>query len=236
MAKQAHTEKPGFWSAVTSPVGRKVLTGITGLVWTFFVILHMVGNLGYFASTEAYNLYSDFLIGTGPLLYLVEFLLVVTLLIHIALGISIYLRKRQARDHGYAQYKTAGRPSRQTPSSRTMIFTGLVLLVFLVIHLDTFKFGPGIEAGYIATVGGEQIRDLSRLVTEKFQNPVYAFGYPAVMILLGFHLRHGIWSSLQSLGTMNSKLTPMIYGLGTLLAIGIAVGFLVLPLYIFFFL
>lgn len=236
MAKQEHTVKPGFWSAVTSPIGRKVLTGVTGLVWVLFVILHMVGNLGYFASTEAYNLYSDFLIGTGPLLYLVETLLVVTLLIHVAIGIQIYIGKRKARDHGYAEYKTAGRPSRQSPSSRTMIFTGLVLLVFLIIHLRTFKFGPGVDAGYVATVSGDQIRDLSRLVTEKFQSPLYAFGYPAIMILLGFHLRHGIWSALQSIGAMNSKLTPAVYGLGTLLAIGIAVGFLVLPLYIYFFL
>ncbi len=235
MAKQAHTEKPEFWSAVTSPIGRKLLTGVTGLVWVLFVILHMVGNLGYFASTEAYNLYSDFLIGTGPLLYAIEFLLAATLLIHVVIGIQIYLRKRQAREQGYATYKTSGRPSLQSPSSRTMIFTGLVLLVFLVIHLDTFKFGPGIEAGYVATAGGDQIRDLSRLVTEKFQNPLYAFGYPAIMILLGFHLRHGIWSAFQSLGAMNSRLTPAVYGLGTVMAIGIAVGFLVLPLYIYFF-
>ena len=248
MAKQVHTEKPGFWSAVTSPVGRKVLTGVTGIVWVLFVILHMVGNLGYFASPEAYNLYSDFLLGTGPLLYLVEFVLVVTLLIHAALGIQIYLRKRRAREQGYSTYKTAGRPSLQSPSSRTMIFTGLILLVFLVIHLDTFKFGPGIDEGYVANVDGRSveevagvaadnvvIRDLSRLVTEKFQNPLYAFGYPAIMILLGFHLRHGIWSALQSLGAMSSRLTPLVYGIGTVLAIGIAAGFLVLPLYIFFF-
>lgn len=235
MAKQEHTEKPGFWSAVTSPIGKKVLTGITGLVWVVFVILHMIGNLGYFASTEAYNLYSDFLVGTGPLLILVEVILAATLLIHAAIGIHIYIRKRRARQHGYATYKTAGWPSLQSPSSRTMIFTGLILLVFLVIHLDTFKFGPGIEAGYVATVGGDQIRDLGRLVTEKFQSPLYAFGYPAVMILLGFHLRHGIWSAFQSLGAMNKRLTPLVYGLGTILAIGIAVGFLILPLYIYFF-
>lgn len=247
MAKQTHTQKPGFWEAVTSPIGKKVLTGITGIVWVLFVIVHMVGNLGYFASPEAYNLYADFLLGTGPLLYLIEFLLVVTLLIHVVIGIHIYIGKRRARKKGYATYKTSGRPSLQTPSSRTMIFTGLILLVFLVIHLDTFKFGPGVDAGYVATAEGASLevaapavdqivmRDLSRLVSEKFQDPIYAFGYPIVMILLGFHLRHGIWSAFQSLGAMSSRLTPLMYGVGTVLAIGIAVGFLILPLYIFFF-
>ncbi len=235
MAKQDHSPAPGFWAAVTSPVGRKLLTGVTGLVWVLFVIAHMIGNLGYFASDDAYNLYSDFLLSTGPLIYFVEFLLVVTLLIHVVIGVDIYRKKRRAREHGYAKYKSAGRPSRLSLSSRTMIYTGIVLLVFLVIHLGSFKFGPGIDAGYVSMVGGEPIRDLQRLVTERFQSPLYAFGYPAVMILLGFHLRHGIWSAFQSLGAMNKRLTPLVYGLGTLVAIGVAVGFLVLPLYIFFF-
>lgn len=235
MATQEKTDKPGFWSAVTSPIGKKVLTGVTGFVWTLFVLAHMAGNLGYFASEDAYNLYSDFLISSGPLIYIVEALLVVTLLMHVALGVDIYLKKTRARGGKYATYKTVGRPSLQSPSSRTMIFTGLVLLVFLVIHLGTFKFGPGIDAGYVSDVGGSEIRDLKRLVTEKFQDPLYAFGYPAVMVLLGFHLRHGVWSALQSLGAMNKRLTPLLYTLGTLLAIGIAVGFLILPLYIYFF-
>lgn len=234
MANQVKNGKPSIWSALTSPIGRKILTGVTGLGWVFFVILHMIGNLGYFAGPDTYNVYSDFLLGTGPLLYFVEFLLVLGLVIHVAAGVNIYVRKRRAREHEYAEYKSKGRPSRQTTSSRTMIFTGLILLIFLVIHLGTFKFGPGIDAGYVATVGGEQIRDLRRLVTEKFQSPYYAFGYTAVMLLLALHLRHGIWSAFQSLGAMNSRLTPIIYTAGTVLAIGLAVGFFILPLYIFF--
>lgn len=235
MAKNDHTNKPGLWSAMTSPVGRKLLTGLTGLVWVVFVIAHMVGNLGYFASDEAYNLYSDFLLSTGPVIYLVEVLLVVTLLIHVVIGIDIYRKKKRARQQNYERFTSAGRPSLLSISSRTMIYTGLILLVFLVIHLRTFKFGPGIDAGYVAMVGTDEIRDLKRLVTEKFQSPLYAFGYPIVMVLLGFHLRHGIWSAFQSLGAMNKRLTPIVYLVGTLTAIGVAIGFLVLPLYIFFF-
>lgn len=234
MGNQDQDVRPRFWSAVTSPIGKKVLTGITGLGWVLFVIVHMLGNLGYFGEGEAYNAYSDFLLGTGPLLYLIEFLLLVGLVIHIVAGVNIYVRKRRARRRGYSEYKTAGKPSLQTISSRTMIVTGIVLLVFLVIHLNTFKFGPGMEAGYVVTVKGEEIRDLKRLVTETFQSPVYAFGYTAVMVLLGFHLRHGVWSAFQSLGAMNKRLTPLVYGIGTLLAIALALGFLVLPLYIYF--
>lgn len=235
MAKQEkEIEKPDLWSALTSPIGKKLLTGMTGLAWVVFVILHMLGNLGYFAAGEAYNRYADMLVGTGPVLYTVEAILLVALVIHAVVGVNIYVRKRQARKIGYEKYETAGAPSLQTPSSRSMIFTGIVLLVFLVIHLDTFKFGPGIAEGYVVSDDGGQIRDLRRLVTEKFQSPLYAFGYTGVMILLGFHLRHGVWSAFQSLGAMSRRLTPIVYAIGTVLAIGIALGFLVLPLYIYF--
>lgn len=223
-------------SLLTSPVGKKLLTGITGVALTVFVLAHMIGNLGYFSGDpDTYNKYSDFLLSTGPLIIIVEIILLISFVIHAYVGVNIYIGKRRARAHDYARYESAGRPSLQSFSSRTMIFTGIVLFVFTIIHLLSFKYGPGIAEGYVSVVNGEEIRDLKRLVTERFQSPWYAFGYPLVMILLGFHLRHGIWSALQSLGAMNPRLTPVIYTLGTILAILIAVGFLVLPLYIFFF-
>jgi succinate dehydrogenase / fumarate reductase cytochrome b subunit len=223
-------------AAFQSPIGKKITTGITGLGLTIFVIIHMTGNLSYFSSdAQAYNKYSHFLTeGLGALFYLIEIGLLAFFVFHIITGIQIYLGKRRARNVGYDTYRSSGKPSMQTLSSRTMIVTGLILLVFLVIHLWSFKYGPGIDEGYVVTVDGEPIRDLKRLMAEKFQEPLYAFGYPFVMLLLGFHLRHGIWSAFQSLGAMNPRLTPLVYGIGGLLAVLIAVGFLVLPLYIFF--
>jgi succinate dehydrogenase / fumarate reductase, cytochrome b subunit len=228
--------KPGLYEAATSPVGRKILTGITGIALVLFVLMHMIGNLTYFAAdSAAYNMYADFLVSTGPLLYFIEGVLVIAFSVHIVIGIAIYVRKWQARKTGYARYSTAGDPSRMTYSSRTMIVTGIVLLVFLVIHLKTFKYGPGIGAGYVAEAGGESIRDIKRLVTETFQSPLYTFGYVAVMTLLGLHLRHGVWSAFQSIGAMSPRLTPLVYTIGTILAILIAVGFFILPLYIYLF-
>jgi succinate dehydrogenase / fumarate reductase cytochrome b subunit len=78
------------------------------------------------------------------------------------------------------------------------------------------------------------MRDLATLMREKFQNPAYAFGYPLAVILLGFHLRHGVWSAFQSLGATRPTVTPVIYTIGTLFAIAIAVGFLYVPLAIYF--
>ncbi|NNE45104.1 MAG: succinate dehydrogenase cytochrome b subunit [Rhodothermales bacterium] len=222
-------------SLFDSPIVRKLLTGITGLALTLFVIIHMIGNLTFFsANPNAYNEYSHTLLSLGPLLYIVELGLVAVVLVHIVLGVRIYLGKQAARPIDYAEYHSAGEPSRQTISSRSMIVTGVILGAFLVFHVMSFKYGPGLAEGYVITADGVMMRDLKRLMVETFQNPLFAFGYPAIMILLAFHLRHGIWSALQSLGAMSPRLTPVVYAAGGILAALIAIGFLVLPLWIFF--
>ncbi len=233
MAKgpEVSTRRSRILGLYSSPVGRKLTTGITGVALVLFVFFHMMGNLSYFAiEPDAYNLYSNFLLSLGPLLYVVELFLLAFFIFHVTMGISIWLRSRKARKASYGKYETKGQPSLQGVSSRSMAITGLVLLVFVVIHLASFKFGPYYET----TIAGESVRDLRRLLEENFAKPTYAFGYTAVMLVLALHLRHGIWSSLQSLGAMKPKLTPLIYGIGTIIGLLIAIGFLVLPLYIYF--
>ncbi len=226
------TEKPQsrLMAFYTSPIGKKILTGITGLGLTLFVLIHMIGNLSYFAGADAYNTYSHTLLSLGPLLWVVELGLLAFFLFHAAIGVNIFLGKRRARPEAYAKYKSAGGTSRQSLSSRTMVVSGIILLVFLVIHLLSFKYGTYYET----MVDGTPMRDLARLMTEKFQSPLYTFGYVAVVCLLGFHLRHGFWSALQSLGAMTPKLAPGIYTLGVLIAILITIGFIAPPLWIYF--
>jgi succinate dehydrogenase / fumarate reductase cytochrome b subunit len=103
----------------------------------------------------------------------------------------IYLGKKRARPTRYGKYASAGKPSRQTLSSRSMILTGVILFVFIVFHVWTFKYGPGMSEGYVVNLNGEEVRDIRRLLVEKFQSPVLAFGYTAIMLLLFLHLRHG---------------------------------------------
>ena len=221
-----------------SPVGKKLITGITGLGLVVFVLMHMIGNLSMFTGSDAYNEYAHFLAGLGPVLYAMEVAIVAFFLFHIVNGIQIWLGKRKARPVGYDTYRSAGKPSQQSTSSRSMIITGCVLGVFLVIHVISFKFGPGgpgnADAAYVTTVGGTEMRDLSKLVLEKFNSPFYAFGYTFVMLLLITHLRHGIWSALQSLGAMRPSLAPLVYGIGAVLGMLIGLGFIALPLAIYF--
>lgn len=223
-------------NALLSPIGRKALTGATGIGLVAFVIAHMIGNLTYLSpDPNAYNAYAHKLLSLGWVFYTIEILLALCFLLHAVVGIAIQVRRRKARPVGYKLYKSAGSPSRSGYSARSMIFTGIILLGFLILHLNSFKYGPGEAQGYIATLeGGEVVRDLRRLMTEKFQEPLYAFGYPLVMILLGMHMRHGVWSALQSLGMMSRRLSPYLYTFAAVLGVLVAVGFLFVPLYIYF--
>lgn len=226
ISPQAQTSRlAGTVELARSSLAKKLLTGITGLLLVAFVVVHLLGNLTLFFSASAYNNLAYTIESLGPLTYLVEAALLLVALIHIAVGIQIYVGKHKARPVGYAEYVSAGEPSRQTLSSRTMIVSGLVLGVFLVVHLATFKFGPYYE------LPGSSRRDLSRLVFETFHQPGYTAGYVVVLSLLGLHLRHGIWSALQSVGVTTK---PAVYVGSALLGGAIALGFIGLPLSIYF--
>lgn len=221
---------PSLLKALKSQVGRKILTGITGIGLIIFIIGHLLGNLTLFGDTQAFNEYTYALESLGVLLYIVEAGLVIFFLLHAYIGISIWWNRRKARPEGYKKYQTKGGPSHNSWASRSMIFTGIVLLVFLVIHIDTFKFG---DTAMIVNDGTE-MRNLKALVVETFQNPLYAFGYTLVMILLGFHLKHGVWSAFTSLTMKHKRYSAMIYTAGVIFAVLMAVGFLFIPLYIYF--
>jgi succinate dehydrogenase / fumarate reductase cytochrome b subunit len=227
---QTTAQPSAFLQFYQSPIGKKLITGGTGLGLATFVLVHMIGNLLLFAGHDAYNRYAHHLESLGPVLWTIESVLMAVFLIHAIAGLHIFVGKLRARPTGYTVYTSKGEPSLQSISSRTMIMTGGVLGAFLVIHLLNFKFGTQ----YTTPLEGESVRDLARLVVEKFQQPAYAFGYSGVMVLLGFHLRHGIWSAMQSLGTMAKPVRFTLYGLSLVLGMAIAAGFIVLPLAIYF--
>lgn len=222
-------------SFLTHPIVKKLITGVTGLGLSLFVLIHMVGNLTYFSSDpDQYNRYSHTLQSFGVLFYAVEIGLLLFFLFHAWLGLTIWLGKRRARPVDYQKYRSAGDPSLQGWSSRSMILTGVVLFVFTIIHVASFKYGPGMAEGYRVMIDGIEMRDMKTLLEQRFQSGIYTFSYVGVMILLAVHLRHGVWSAMQSLGAVSPKLTPVVYTLGTIFGILIAVGFFFLPLYIYF--
>ncbi|MEP1305789.1 MAG: succinate dehydrogenase cytochrome b subunit [Balneola sp.] len=222
---------PSFIKAINSQVGRKIMTGITGIGLMLFLIGHIVGNLTIFGAPEAFNIYTKTLEDLGPLLYVIEAGLAFFFLYHTILGISIWWNKRKARPDGYKKYKTKGGPSHQSLASKSMIYTGIIILVFLVIHIWTFKFG---DTEMVKLASGEMARDLRALVIEKFTDPLYAFGYTFVLSLLILHLSHGFWSAFTSL-SMKSKEASKKVQMGAYgFAIVIMLAFIFIPLYIYF--
>ena len=209
-----------------SSIGRKQLMSITGLVWLGFVLTHMLGNLLIFAGPDAYNYYGHAII-SNPILPIAEALLVLTLGIHIFTGVKLTVENKAARSQKYAMPSNGEKAARF--QSRFMIFHGSILLVFIILHLITFKYGPH----YMTHVKGVEMRDLHKLVVEVFQNPIYVGWYVVAMLSLGLHLSHGLFSSLASAGLYNPKFAPAISVIGYIYAAGVSIGFLSQPVYVY---
>ena len=221
---------PSLKKALSSQVGRKIMTGLTGIGLMLFLIGHLAGNLSIFGSADAFNIYTKTLMDLGPLLYVIEAGLAFFFLYHTVLGVSIWLGKRKARPDGYDTYKTKGGASHQSLASRSMIITGSIILIFLVLHIIHFKFG----ADYITMINGTEARDLRRLVIEEFQKTGIVIGYVFVLALVILHLSHGFWSAFTSLGMKNKETSKRVQLGAYVFAIVLMLAFIFIPLYIFF--
>jgi succinate dehydrogenase / fumarate reductase cytochrome b subunit len=211
-----------------SSVGTKIILAFTGLALFGFLIVHLYGNLLAFLGPASYNEHAHALI-SNPLIIPAELGLVALVLTHIFKAVANYLKNRGARPDGYGVKKWAGGPSRKSVGSSTMIWTGLATLLFVAVHLKTFKYGP-----FYTNPDAPAERDLYRLFIEVFQQPVWVGAYVVSMILLGLHLRHGISSSMQSLGIVPESKTGLVLRTGLVLAVLIAGLFAMLPVVVFF--
>jgi succinate dehydrogenase / fumarate reductase cytochrome b subunit len=210
-----------------SSVGNKLLLGLTGLALFGFLVFHLAGNLLAFLGGASYNEHAHSLI-SNPLIVPAELGLVAIFLTHIYKAIVNYRQNRAARPVAYGIKKNAGGASRKSLASSTMLWTGLSVLLFVLIHLKLFKYGP------VYREPGTNVRDLYRLLIDDFRRPGIVVGYVLAMFLLGMHLRHGISSSIQSLGLMPGSWTTRILRGGIVLAIAIAGLFAVIPIAVYF--
>lgn len=207
------------------------MTGITGIGLMLFLIGHLGGNLTIFGSADAFNIYTHKLISLGPVLYVIEAGLAFFFLYHSILGISIWWNRRKARPEGYKKYKTRGGASHQSLASRSMIYSGSIILIFLVWHIIHFKFG----AEYSTTIEGiGETRDLRKLVIEEFQKAWVVAVYVFVLLLAILHLSHGFWSAFTSLGMKHGNTSKRVQTAAYAFGIVLMLGFIFIPLYIFF--
>jgi succinate dehydrogenase / fumarate reductase cytochrome b subunit len=208
---------------LSSSIGSKLLIALTGLGLFTFLVGHLSGNLLFIVGPDAFNEYGHAMVN-NPLIYAIEAGLVALFLLHVYKTVRLYAGAKSARPVPYARTEWAGGPSRKTWASTTMILSGIVTFAFVILHLRAFKFGAWYQAE-----GG--VRDLYRLQLEIFSNPAYVAFYMVAMVFIGFHLWHGLSSAAQSLGVDHPKYTPRILWVGRVLAVLIAGGFFILPLY-----
>lgn len=183
-----------FCRFLRTQVGKKMLMALTGLSLSLFCLLHMAGNLLLFLGPEIYNLYSHKLT-SNPLLIPAELGLVVMACVHVGLGIQLTLENRAARPVDYLSSAQNG-PKGLSADTKYMILSGVLLGIFVIFHLFSFKYGPHYRAHY----EGQEVRDLHRLVTENFRSSLFSAWYFFALIILGIHLSHGLKSFAQSLG------------------------------------
>jgi len=215
------SQRTGFFS---SSVGQKIVIGLTGFALFLYLIIHIAGNLIVFFGPAAFNRYAYVMEYGNPLLPVIEIGLLLIVLLHIWKTVAMFLSNQQARPARYEMKKRAGRPSRKSFASTTMIVSGLTLLVFMVIHVKTFRFSPE----YPWPAGG---RDLYRQELEALSNPFVVGFYLLAMAAVGSHLWHGISSALQSLGVDHPVWTRRILGAAKVFAFFIAGAFMVIAVW-----
>ncbi len=218
-----------------SSVGKKVFVAITGLMLFSFVIIHLLGNLTLFIPDggEAFNHYAHFLESLlhGWLIYVFEVGLIAAFLVHAVFAITVaYRDKRRARPQKYAMVKNAGGKSRKSLASRSMIITGPIILIFLVLHVNMFKFADHPMVSY----HGTEMKDIYTVVDQAFSVPWIVIAYVAVMMMLGMHLWHGVWSAFQSLGWNSDRHITVLTRLSWAAGFVLGLGFLVLPIFMYF--
>lgn len=178
-----------------SAVFKKYVMAITGVMLFGFVLTHMAGNLKVYAGAEAFNDYAEGLreigkpiFGTGQFLWLARIGLLAAAVLHIWSAVSLTRLNRRARPSRYVME----RHQASTYASRTMIWGGLIVLLFIVYHLLHLTFGT-VHADFIPG-------DVYHNFVIGFQNPLVSSFYVLANLALGFHLYHGLWSLFQSLG------------------------------------
>ncbi|HEX5415218.1 MAG TPA: succinate dehydrogenase cytochrome b subunit [Chloroflexota bacterium] len=205
-------------------MGKKYVMAGTGLIWFGFLILHLWGNLHIYSGATYINDYAGFLrtvgepfFGYSQLLWLTRILLAPALIVHAIAAIQVKRQDGAGRPHGYLMRKNL----ESTFASRTMIWGGVVIVLFLIYHLLDFTFGvvnPSFEEGNV----------YHNIIASFSLWPVSLF-YILAMVAVGFHLYHGIWSMFQTVGLNNRRSTRAIRYFASFCAIVLAVGNITIP-------
>ncbi|HOH99389.1 MAG TPA: succinate dehydrogenase cytochrome b subunit [Bacteroidales bacterium] len=214
-----------------SSLTKKFIMALAGLFLITFLVVHLSINLLllFDPSRVLFNTAAHFM-GTNPFIQTFQWVLFAGFIIHIIYGLILQIQNWIARP---VRYRIEGY-SHTSIFSKFMIHTGAIVLIFLVIHMANFfvkaKFGtlPEME------IHGKHVEDMGLLVQELFSLGGYVVFYIIALLLLGFHLHHAFQSAFQSLGLNHSRYTPFIKGLSTFIAVVLTLGYICIPVFIYF--
>jgi succinate dehydrogenase / fumarate reductase cytochrome b subunit len=214
----------GLMSLWRSTIGKKYVMAISGLIWFGYLILHLWGNLKIYAGAQLLNEYAGFLrtvgepfFGNSQLLWLVRIVLIPAFVLHVWAAVQLTTRDRASRPRGYSMRKNL----ESTLASRTMLWGGLFVLLFVIYHLLDFTYGtvnPSYEDGNI----------YHNIVASFRVWPVAVF-YILAMLAVGLHLFHGVWSLFQTLGWNAARSNRLIRNFATFCAVVLTVGNISIP-------
>jgi succinate dehydrogenase / fumarate reductase cytochrome b subunit len=215
--------------AKTNSVFKKVVMAVSGLVMLLYLIAHVVGNLKVFAGRESFNSYSEWIRTVGEpavpnqtVLTIVRIVLLVAVIAHFWAAVSLWRQAKRARPEGYVTKKAVA----QSYASRTMRWGGVIVLLFIIWHILDLTVGA-------VNPDGTDTTPYDRLVAS-FSNPFITAFYVLALILLGMHLRHGIWSATQTLGQSNKRRERTVNAFAIAFSTALIAGFLLVPFSVLF--
>jgi succinate dehydrogenase / fumarate reductase cytochrome b subunit len=210
---------------ISSSIAKKVAMALSALFLVFFLIIHISVNILSVFSEDLFNVVSHFM-GTNPIIqFAMQPVLIFGVVFHFVLGFILEIKNRKAVGVKYAKNNGA---ANSTWMSRNMIYSGLVILAFIVLHFIDFWF-PEINHKYINVLPEDPTRYFEEL-QHKFVSPVRVGAYVLAFVLLALHLLHGFQSAFQSMG-MNNKYTKCVKNFGKAYAIIIPLGFIFIALF-----
>ena len=216
-----------FYSSLT----KKYVMSLAGLFLISFLLVHLSVNLLilFDDSRLLFNEAAHFM-GTNPFIQTFQWVLFGGFAIHMLFGFILQIQNWRARPVNYKKKSN----SEESLLSKFMFHTGVVIGVFLVIHLIDF-FVKKMRGTVPHFEGGPyEMEDMGLLIIEKFSSGAYVTFYVIALLFLGFHLDHAFQSALQSIGLNHPKYTPFFKGLSRFLAIVLTAGFVSIPLVIYF--
>ena len=203
-------------SFLSSTIGKKVLVAVTGILFCLFLLFHLVNNLIIYSGEENFNYLVNSLEKIKPLIRVLELALATILIVHISN--SIYLSIQSKKSGNTTSLSSVKKPNAPL-SSRTMLFTGSILFIFIVVHLSTFWFN------FQTTDNHSIYYDMVTSSSIGFGNIFITILYLTAMVILGFHLKHGFSSALQTLGIKDTSLGKVINAIGIVFWLFVPAGF-----------